>query len=84
MADGADLGLALAKAKTPSELSGVTYESAMQERAKEEWEGSMQKMGVLLSDSSPAAAVKMKELMAGGGPPDESYVIAECATVTHY
>ena len=75
MADGADLGLALAKAKTTSELLERVreYESAMQERAKEEWEGSMQNMDVFLSDSAPAAAVeKMKELMAGGGPPAES------------
>jgi 2-polyprenyl-6-methoxyphenol hydroxylase-like FAD-dependent oxidoreductase len=75
MADGADLGLALAKAKTPSELLDQVreYESAMQERAKGEWEGSMQNMDVFLSDSAPAAAVeKMKELMAGGGPPTES------------
>ena len=75
MADGADLGLALAKAKTPSELSERVreYESAMQERAKAEWEESMQNMDVFLSDSAPAAAVeKMKELMAGGGPPAES------------
>jgi 2-polyprenyl-6-methoxyphenol hydroxylase-like FAD-dependent oxidoreductase len=76
MADGADLGLALAKAKTPSELLERVreYESAMQERAKVEWEGSMQNMDVFLSDSAPAAAVeKMKELMAqaGGGPPAE-------------
>ena len=72
MADGADLGLALAKAKTPSELLERVreYEISMQERAKEEWEGSMQNMDVFLSDSAPAAAVeKMKELMAGGGPP---------------
>jgi hypothetical protein len=49
------------------------YESAMQERAKEEWEGSMQNMDAFLSDSAPAAAVeKIKELMAGGGPPAES------------
>jgi 2-polyprenyl-6-methoxyphenol hydroxylase-like FAD-dependent oxidoreductase len=75
MADGADLGLALVKAKTPSELLERVreYESAMQERAKEEWEGSMQNMDVFLSDSAPTAAVeKMKELMAGGGPPAES------------
>jgi 2-polyprenyl-6-methoxyphenol hydroxylase-like FAD-dependent oxidoreductase len=75
MADGADLGLALSKAKTPSELVGRVreYESAMQERAKGEWEGSMQNMDVFLSDSAPAAAVeKMKELMAGGAPPAES------------
>ena len=75
MADGADLGLALAKAKAPSELLQCVreYESAMQERAKEEWEGSMQNMDIFLSDSAPAAAVeKMKELMAGGGPPAES------------
>jgi len=72
MADGADLGLALAKAKAPSELLERVreYESAMQERAKGEWEGSMQNMGVFLSDSAPASAVeKMKKLMAGGGPP---------------
>jgi len=76
MADGADLGLALAKAKTPAELAERVrgYEKAMQERAKEEWEMSMQNMDVFLSDSAPAAAVeKMKELMAGGGPPDTNH-----------
>ena len=72
MADGADLGLALAKAKTPSELLERVreYETAMQERARGEWEESMQNMDVFLSDSAPASAVeKMKELIAGGGPP---------------
>jgi 2-polyprenyl-6-methoxyphenol hydroxylase-like FAD-dependent oxidoreductase len=76
MADGADLGLALAKAKTPADLAERVrgYEKAMQERAKEEWEMSMQNMDVFLSDSAPAAAVKkMKELMAGGGPPDTNH-----------
>ncbi|KAN0115752.1 hypothetical protein V8E52_006564 [Russula decolorans] len=76
MADGADLGLALAKAKTPSELVERVreYENAIQERAKREWEESMQNMDVFLSDNAPAAAVeKMKELMAGGGPPAESH-----------
>lgn len=75
MADGADLGLALAKAKTPSELLERVreYESPMQERAKVEWEGSMQNMDVFLGDRAPgAAAEKIKELMAGGGPPAES------------
>ncbi|KAF8492579.1 monooxygenase [Russula emetica] len=75
MADGADLGLALAEAKAPSELLERVreYESAMQERAKEDWEVSMQNMDVFLSDSAPAAAVeKMKELKAGGGQPAES------------
>jgi 2-polyprenyl-6-methoxyphenol hydroxylase-like FAD-dependent oxidoreductase len=75
MADGADLGLALAKAKTTAELAERLreYEKAMQERAKEEWELSMQNMDVFLSDSAPAAAVeKMKELMAGG-PPDTNH-----------
>jgi 2-polyprenyl-6-methoxyphenol hydroxylase-like FAD-dependent oxidoreductase len=75
MVDGADLGLALAKAKTPSELLERVreYESAMQERAKEDWEASMQNMDIFLSDKAPAAAVeKMKEFMAGGGPPAES------------
>jgi 2-polyprenyl-6-methoxyphenol hydroxylase-like FAD-dependent oxidoreductase len=73
MADGADLGLVLAKAKTPSELLERVreYESAMQKRAKEDWEMSMQNMDVFLSDRAPDAAVeKMKELMAGGGPPE--------------
>jgi 2-polyprenyl-6-methoxyphenol hydroxylase-like FAD-dependent oxidoreductase len=77
MADGADLGLALAKAKTPYELLERVreYESTMQERAKEEWEGSMQNMDVFLSESAPASAVeKMKELMAGGGPPAEPLI----------
>jgi 2-polyprenyl-6-methoxyphenol hydroxylase-like FAD-dependent oxidoreductase len=72
MADGADLGLALAKAKAPSELLERVreYENAMQERARGEWEVSMQNMDVFLSDGAPAAAVeKMKQLMAGGGPP---------------
>lgn len=72
MADGADLGLALAKARTPSELLEHVreYETAMQGRAKEEWEESMQNMDTFLSESAPAAAVeKMKELMARGGPP---------------
>ena len=75
MADSAYLGLALAKAKTPYELLERVrdYESAMQERAEQEWEVSMQNMDVFLSDSAPAAAVeKMKELIAGGGPPAES------------
>jgi len=73
MADGADLGLALAKVKTPSELLERVreYESAMQERARVEWEVSMQNMDLFLSDGAPAAAVeKMKELMSGGGPPE--------------
>lgn len=72
MADGADLGLALAKAKTLAELAERVreYEVAMQERAREEWETSMQNMDAFLSDGAPAAAVnKMKELMSGGGPP---------------
>ena len=76
MADGADLGLALAKGKTPSELLERVreYESAILERAKGECEGSMQNMDVFLSDSAPAPAVeKMKELMAGEGPPAESH-----------
>jgi len=69
MADGADLGLALAKAKTPAELAERVreYELAMQERARKEWEMSMQNMDAFLSDRAPAAAVnKMEELMAGG------------------
>jgi 2-polyprenyl-6-methoxyphenol hydroxylase-like FAD-dependent oxidoreductase len=72
MADGADLGLALAKAKTPAELADRVgeYETAMRERARQEWEMSMQNMDTFLSDRAPGAAVeKMKELMAGG-PPD--------------
>jgi 2-polyprenyl-6-methoxyphenol hydroxylase-like FAD-dependent oxidoreductase len=72
MADGADLGIALAGAKTPSELLEHVreYERAMQERARGEWEESMQNMDVFLSNGAPAAAVeKMKQLMAGGGPP---------------
>ena len=76
MADGADLGLALVKAKSPAELAEQVreYEKAMQERAKEEWEMSMQNMDIFLSDSAPAAAVeKMKELMASGGPPDTNH-----------
>lgn len=69
MADGADLGLALAKVKTPVELAERVreYESAMQERARKEWDMSMQNMDAFLSDEAPAAAVnKMEELMAGG------------------
>jgi 2-polyprenyl-6-methoxyphenol hydroxylase-like FAD-dependent oxidoreductase len=76
MADGADLGLALAKAKTPVELAQrvLEYERAMQERARGEWEMSMQNMDVFLSDGAPAAAVeKIKELMAGGGPPGANH-----------
>ncbi|KAH9061082.1 monooxygenase [Lactarius vividus] len=59
MADGADLGLALAKAKTTAELALRIreYEAAMQERAKEDSELSMRNMGAFLSDDAPAAAV---------------------------
>ncbi|KAH9003414.1 monooxygenase FAD-binding protein [Lactarius hatsudake] len=59
MADGADLGLALAKAKTPAELALRVreYEAAMQERGKEDWEMSMHSMDTFLSDDAPAAAV---------------------------
>lgn len=80
MADGADLGLALAKAKTPAEFTEYVrqYEIAMQERARDEWEKSMQNMDMFLSDSAPASAVeKMKELMASGGPPDMLYEVEE-------
>ncbi|KAI0252476.1 hypothetical protein BJV78DRAFT_1390758 [Lactifluus subvellereus] len=73
MADGADLGLALAKAKTPSELAERVreYETAIQGRARREWEMSMQNMDIFLSDGAPATAVeRMKELIAGGGPPN--------------
>lgn len=73
MADGADLGLALAKAKTPSELAERMreYEIAMQGRARREWEMSMQNMDEFLSDGAPATAVeKMKEFIAGGGSPN--------------
>jgi len=76
MADGADLGLALAKVKTPAELAERVreYEMAMQERGREEWEMSMQNMDSFLSDRAPAAAVnKMEELMAGGGPPNTNH-----------
>ena len=76
MADGADLGLVLAKAKTPSELLERVreYETAMRERARGEWKESMQNMDTFLSDSAPAAALeKMKELMAGGGPPGSQH-----------
>jgi 2-polyprenyl-6-methoxyphenol hydroxylase-like FAD-dependent oxidoreductase len=79
MADGADLGLALAKAKTSSELGERVreYETAIQERARGEWEESMQNMNVFLSDGAPATAVeKMKELMAGGGPPSTDQQVA--------
>lgn len=67
MADGADLGLALAKAKTPAELAVRVreYEVAMLERAKGEWEKSMQNMDAFLSDDAPAPAVeKMKLFIA--------------------
>ncbi|KAI0000204.1 hypothetical protein BJV74DRAFT_766978 [Russula compacta] len=80
MADGADLGLALAKVKTPAELTEHVrqYETAMQERARDEWEKSMQNMNVFLSDSAPASAVeKMKELMASGGPLVLQYEVEE-------
>jgi 2-polyprenyl-6-methoxyphenol hydroxylase-like FAD-dependent oxidoreductase len=69
MADAADLGLALVKVKTPAELAERVreYELAMHERAKKEWEMSMQNMDAFLSDKAPAAAVnQMEELMAGG------------------
>ncbi|KAI0298696.1 hypothetical protein B0F90DRAFT_1731835 [Multifurca ochricompacta] len=71
MADGADLGVALVKAKTAAELAERVgeYEAAMQERAKGEWEMSMQNMDVFLGDRAPAAAVEiMKGLLAGGDP----------------
>ncbi|KAF8264727.1 hypothetical protein EI94DRAFT_1772580 [Lactarius quietus] len=73
MADGADLGLALVKAKTPAELTERVheYEVTMQERAKREWEKSMQNMNAFLSDDAPAPAVeRMKLLIASGGPPN--------------
>ncbi|KAH9074190.1 monooxygenase FAD-binding protein [Lactarius deliciosus] len=59
MADGADLGLALAKAKTPAELALCVreYEAAIQERGKEDWEMSMRNMDAFLSDDAPAVAV---------------------------
>lgn len=65
MADGADLGLALAKAKTPAELAVRVreYEVAMQERAKGEWEKSMQNMDAFLSDDAPAPAVERTKLL---------------------
>ncbi|KAN0131650.1 hypothetical protein V8E53_010492 [Lactarius tabidus] len=65
MADGADLGLALAKAKTPAELAVHVreYEIAMQERAKGEWEKSMQNMDAFLSDDAPAPAVERMKLL---------------------
>jgi 2-polyprenyl-6-methoxyphenol hydroxylase-like FAD-dependent oxidoreductase len=72
----AGAGANLAKAKTPVELAERVreYERAMQERAREEWEMSMQNMDTFLSDGAPATAVeKMKELMAGGGPPDTNH-----------
>ena len=64
MADGADLGLALAKAKTPAELAVRVreYEVAMQERAKGEWEKSMQNMDAFLHDDAPAPAVEKMKL----------------------
>jgi 2-polyprenyl-6-methoxyphenol hydroxylase-like FAD-dependent oxidoreductase len=72
MADGADLGLVLAKAKTPSELLECVreYETAMQERARGDWEESMQNMDKFLGDGPAAAVEKMKELVARGGPPE--------------
>jgi 2-polyprenyl-6-methoxyphenol hydroxylase-like FAD-dependent oxidoreductase len=79
MADGADLGLALAKVKNPSELGERVreYEVAMQGRARGEWEMSMQNMDIFLSDGAPATAVeRMRQLMAGGGPPDTDQQVA--------
>ena len=73
MADGADLGLALAKAKTPAELADRVreYEGAMQERAKGEWEKSMQNMDAFMSDDAPTPAVeRMKLFIASYGPPN--------------
>ena len=77
MADGADLGLALAKAKTPAELAARVreYETAMQERAKGEWEKSMQNMDDLLNDDAPARGVKRMKLFmssASGGLPNSN------------
>ncbi|KAF8260821.1 hypothetical protein EI94DRAFT_1667621 [Lactarius quietus] len=65
MADGADLGLALAKAKTPAELAERVreYEVAIQERAKGKWEKSMQNMYAFLSDDAPAPAVERIKLL---------------------
>ncbi|KAH9171347.1 fad dependent oxidoreductase [Lactarius sanguifluus] len=59
MADGADLGLALAKAKTSAELALRVreYEAAMQERGREDSELSMRNMDAFMSDDAPAAAV---------------------------
>jgi 2-polyprenyl-6-methoxyphenol hydroxylase-like FAD-dependent oxidoreductase len=79
MADGADLGLALAKVKTLSELGERVqeYEIAMQGRARGEWEQSMQNMDIFLSDGAPATAVeRMRQLMAGGGPPETDQQMA--------
>ncbi|KAH9973871.1 hypothetical protein BGW80DRAFT_227672 [Lactifluus volemus] len=79
MADGADLGLALANVKTPSELRERVreYEIAMQGRASGEWEQSMQNMDIFLSDGAPATAVeRMRQLMAGGVPPDTDQQVA--------
>lgn len=75
MADGADLGLALAKVKTPAELAVRIreYETAMQERAKGEWEKSMQNMDAFMNDGAPATAVERMKLFmssANGGPPN--------------
>ncbi|KAH9031639.1 monooxygenase [Lactarius pseudohatsudake] len=65
MADGADLGLALAKAKTPAELALRVreYEVAIQERGKEDWEMSMRNMDAFMSDDAPAAAVAAVQTM---------------------
>jgi hypothetical protein len=65
MVDGTDLGLALAKAKTPAELTVRVreYEVAMQERAEGEWEKCMQDMDAFLSDA-PAPAVEKTKLLA--------------------
>ncbi|KAI0266067.1 hypothetical protein BC834DRAFT_875326 [Gloeopeniophorella convolvens] len=72
MADGADLGAALAGAHTRAELAAAVaeYERATRARAQAEWEMAMGNMEVFLGEGTPAAAVdKMRELMAGGGPP---------------
>jgi 2-polyprenyl-6-methoxyphenol hydroxylase-like FAD-dependent oxidoreductase len=66
MADGADLGLALAEAKTPAELVVRVreYETAMRRRSREGWERSMVNMDAFFSDGAPATAVeKWKEQM---------------------
>jgi hypothetical protein len=72
-AEMATLGVALAEANTDSELLEHVreYETARQERTREEWEVAMEILDIFWSDSGPAAAAaKLKELMGVGAPPE--------------